>query len=107
MALAFLMEQGLRKVARNYRCRHGEIDLILDDGDTLVFVEVRFRATGALVSAAESVTQAKQRRLLASAEHFLQRRAESEQRDCRFDVVAISGNAPRPTVRWLRDAIQA
>ena len=107
MALAFLVEQGLREVARNYRCRHGEIDLILDDGDTLVFVEVRFRASGALVSAAQSITHAKQRRLLASAEHFLQRRADSEQRECRFDVVAISGNAPRPAVRWLRDAIQA
>ena len=107
LALAFLLRQGLQQIARNYRCQHGEIDLILGDGDTLVFAEVRFRATGALVSASESVTHAKQRRLLASAEHFLQQRSESEQRECRFDVLAVSGDEPNPEVHWLRDAFQA
>ena len=107
MALAFLLERGLRMVTRNYRCRHGEIDLILDDGDTLVFAEVRYRAAGALVSATESVTLAKQRRLLASAEYYLQRHGEHERRECRFDVLALSGDRPTPVVQWLRDAIQA
>ena len=105
-ALAFVVEQGLREVTRNYRCRHGEIDLILDHGETLVFAEVRYRATGSLVSATESISGAKQRRLLATAEHYLQRRGENDQRDCRFDVLAVSGCAPKPTVLWLRDAIQ-
>ena len=106
-ALAFLLEQGLCMVTRNYRCRYGEIDLILDHGDTLVFAEVRYRAAGALVSATESITSAKQRRLLASAEYYLQRHGEHERRDCRFDVVALSGDRPSPVVHWLRDAIQA
>ena len=107
MALAFMIKQGLREVARNYRCRHGEIDLILNDADTLVFAEVRYRAVGALVSATQSISHAKQRRLLASAEHYLQRRDESNTRECRFDVLAVSGNAPNPTVQWLRDAFEA
>ena len=107
LALAFLLRRGLQQIARNYRCPHGEIDLILGDSDTLVFAEVRFRAAGALVSASESVTHAKQRRLLASAEHFLQRRGESDQRECRFDVLAVSGDEPNPEVHWVRDAFQA
>ena len=107
MALAFMVKQGLREVARNYRCRHGEIDLILDDDETLVFAEVRYRTAGALVSATESISHAKQRRLLASAEHYLQRRGESELRECRFDVLAVSGNGSNPAVHWLRDAFQA
>lgn len=107
MALAFVVKQGLREVKRNYRCRYGEIDLILDHANTLVFAEVRYRAAGALVSATESISSAKQRRLLASAEHYLQRRGENDQRDCRFDVLAVSGRAPNPDVLWLRDAFQA
>lgn len=107
MALAFLVNQGLREVARNYRCRHGEIDLILNDGETLVFAEVRYRAAGALVSATESISHIKQRRLLASAEHYLQRQDEADQRECRFDVLAVSGNGSSPAVHWLRDAFQA
>ena len=107
MALAFALKQGLIVVTRNYRCRYGEIDLILNDRDTLVFAEVRYRAAGALVSPAESINAAKQRRLLASAEHYLQRRGDSDQCQCRFDVLAVSGSDPSPTVHWLRDAFQA
>ena len=107
MALAFALKQGLIEVARNFHCRYGEIDLILNDGDTLVFAEVRYRAAGALVSPIQSITAAKQRRLLASAEYYLQRRGENDQCQCRFDVLAVSGHDPSPTVHWLRNAFQA
>lgn len=106
-ALAFLIARGMRAVDRNYRCRHGEIDLIMRDGEDLVFAEVRYRSARALVSAAESVDAAKQRRLAASAEHFLQRHREHAVRGCRFDFVSVSGNDPRPRVDWIRDAFQA
>jgi putative endonuclease len=111
MALAYLLKHGLREISRNYRCRYGEIDLILEDGDTLIFAEVRYRAKGALVSAQESVGYPKQRRLLASAEHYLQRTGETDNRECRFDVLAlsgaISGNEKQLEVQWIRDAFQA
>ena len=107
VALQFALKQGLREEARNYRCRFGEIDLILLEDNILVFVEVRFRPDDALVSAAQSIGNAKQRRLLASAEHYLQRDSANDTRDCRFDVMAVSGNEHHPVVQWLRDAIQA
>ena len=106
-ALDFLTARGLHNVSRNYRCRHGEVDLIMRDGDQLVFTEVRYRRSHSLVSAAESVDEAKQRRLMASAEHFLQRHAEHASRRCRFDVVSVSGDDPEPRLDWIRDAFEA
>ena len=106
-ALGFLTARGLSCVLRNYRCRHGEIDLIMRDGEQLVFTEVRYRRSRSLVSGAESVDMAKQRRLTASAEHFLQRHAEHASRGCRFDVVSVSGDDPQPRLDWIRDAFEA
>lgn len=107
-ALAHLLRQGLTLVARNYRVaagprrRGGEIDLILRDRDgTLVFVEVRKRAGSAHGGAAASVGAAKQRSLLLAAQHYLLRLASPP--PCRFDVVAIDGNA----LTWLKAAFDA
>ena len=107
IALRYLVKQGLSEVTRNYHCRYGEIDLILSDGDTVVFTEVRYRAKGAMVNALESISPAKQRRLLASAEHYLQRSNNNNDRNCRFDVIAMSGDEEQPTVQWIRNAIEA
>ncbi|MBK6864715.1 MAG: YraN family protein [Ideonella sp.] len=107
-ALAHLLRQGLTLVARNYRVaagprrRGGEIDLILRDRDgTLVFVEVRKRASSAHGGAAASVGAAKQRSLLLAAQHYLLRLASPP--PCRFDVVAIDGDA----LTWLKAAFDA
>src|SRR4051812_11513637 len=78
-----LRRAGLRLVERNWRCRHGEIDLIAEEGETVVFAEVRMRSGKNFGGAAESVTVAKQSRLLAAARLYLTRRPESA---CRFDV---------------------
>lgn len=100
LAAAFLARAGLSLLARNYRCRYGEIDLILRDGDTLVFVEVRSRASGAFGGAASSITAAKREKLLKTARHYLAGlRAEPP---CRFDAVLLTGEPPR--IEWLRDA---
>ncbi len=98
-ACAYLERHGLRCVARNYRSRRGEIDLIMRDGDELVFVEVRYRRQTFWGEAAATVTRSKQRRLIAAADHFLQRR----QLDCpcRFDVLAFDGER----IEWIVNAI--
>ena len=99
-ALAHLQQNGLRLVERNFRCKTGEIDLIMRDGDTLVFIEVRARADLRHGGAAASITPAKQRRLLRAAHCYLQHWRVLPA--CRFDVVAIDGGA----LCWLRNAIE-
>jgi putative endonuclease len=98
-ALAHLQQQGLMLIMRNFRCKTGEIDLIMRDQQTLVFVEVRKRAPGSLVSAVDSITPAKQRRVWLTAQFYLQRFATPPA--CRIDVVAIDGRE----VIWLKNAI--
>jgi putative endonuclease len=106
-ACRFLQARGLQPVARNYRCPHGEIDLVLRDGAELVFAEVRYRGGGAWVEGVESVDLAKRRRLLASAEHFLQRHHEHTGRGCRFDVLGVTGGRAAPRFEWVQDAFGA
>lgn len=100
-ARAHLERAGLRLLTRNYRCPRGEIDLVMADGDTLVFVEVRFRASRAFGGAAASVDARKRARLVAAAQHYLL--AHPADRPCRFDVVAADGEA---AIEWLRDAFR-
>jgi putative endonuclease len=108
----FLCSQGLRTVKRNHRFARGEIDLVMLDGDLLVFVEVRHRGTDRFGSAAESVYTIKQRRLIATAQHYLQTEREHSRRNCRFDVVVVDFNpgatsAIHDGIEWIRDAFQA
>jgi putative endonuclease len=100
-ALDHLRQQGLTPVERNFRCKGGEIDLIMREQDTLVFVEVRKRADTRYGGAAASITQRKQARLVIAAQVFLQRYKMPPV--CRFDVVAIDGER----MEWLRNAIDA
>jgi putative endonuclease len=100
-ALAYLQQQGLLLVERNFRCRGGEIDLIMMERDTLVLVEVRRRADQRHGGAAASVTAAKQARLWLAAQLYLQRYRRPP--PCRLDVVAIDG----ARLEWIRDAISA
>ena len=100
LAAAFLHQQGLKLVARNYRCRFGEIDLIARDGKTLVFVEVRMRTSNAFGGAAASITAAKRKKLLRTARHYLSGVARPPA--CRFDALLISG--PRHSVEWIKNA---
>ena len=111
-ALAHLTAAGLALVERNYRTPGrggGEIDLILRERDgTLVFVEVRKRASRAFGGAAASVGAVKQRRIVFAARHFLLRLGSEPA--CRFDVVLIQGardGAEVPDIQWLRAAFDA
>jgi putative endonuclease len=94
-----LRSYGMRVVERNWRCRHGEIDLIAEEGGTLVFAEVRMRSGASFGGAGESVTVAKRARLLAAARLYLMRRPQAA---CRFDVFLVEGDPSR--IEWIRDA---
>ena len=100
-ALAYLQQQGLRLVERNFRCKMGEVDLIMRQDAVLVFVEVRARADDRHGGAAASITPAKQRRLIRAAQFYLQRLRTLPA--CRFDVIAIDGD----TLRWLKNVLDA
>jgi putative endonuclease len=92
---------GLRILARNWRCRHGEIDLVAQEGGTTVFVEVRLRRGAGFGGAAESVTAAKRARIVAAARAYLAaRRVEA---DCRFDVLLLE-SLDGARIEWIRNA---
>ena len=95
----YLRREGLHTVTRNYRCRSGEIDLIMRDGDHLVFIEVRYRSHSGFGGAAASVGRDKQQRLIRSAQSYLQTNRWSG--PCRFDVVAFGNGQEK---EWIRDA---
>jgi putative endonuclease len=101
--LAFLSAEGLELVARNFRCKGGEIDLIMKAGVELVFVEVRLRTHRGFGGAAASVSGAKQRRLRIAAQFFLLKNYGPKSRDwpaCRFDVLAHELNG----INWIQGA---
>lgn len=108
-ALKELGAAGLRLVARNFRCRLGEIDLVMREGDTLVFVEVRQRQSARFGDASESVTTAKQRKLQAAAALFVAWHPALRNLPMRFDLFALDGNAhgstTMPGAKWLRGII--
>jgi putative endonuclease len=104
LAGRFLESHGLTIVARNFRVRRGEIDLIARDGETLVFVEVRLRRSQSHGGAAESITAAKRARLVAAAQAFLLRQAGDP--PCRFDAILLDALDPG-RVDWRRDVIEA
>jgi putative endonuclease len=103
-ALDFLTAHGLQCLARNHRCRFGELDLVMRDHATLVFVEVRFRQSDAFGGAVASVTHAKRRRLITAARHYLGRLRGTTLPPCRFYVVSVSPPHYRPRFDWIRDA---
>lgn len=102
-ARAWLERRGLRFREANYRCRWGEIDLVMEDGDTLVFVEVRYRHGQSHGGAAASVDAAKQRRLCRAAADYLARQ-RSPARPSRFDVIAMESGEH---VEWITGAFEA
>lgn len=103
----YLQRQGLRTVSRNFRARGGEIDLVMRDGDSLVFVEVRFRAHGGLVSPLETITASKQQRIARTAAAFLQSQPACAALPCRFDALAIEDAGSELHFDWIKGAFSA
>ena len=95
-ALAYLQSNGCQLVASNYRAKTGEIDLIVQHGGTLVFVEVRYRSDTSRGTGAETVTDNKRLKIIRTAEHFLATHKKCRNMPCRFDVVSMG-----PSIDWI------
>ena len=100
-----LRRRGLRTVERNWHCRQGELDLVMADGETLVFVEVRLRSPRGFADGAGSVDATKRRKLVQAASMYLADHLAWQEAPCRFDVVAIDGGSGE--IEWLRNAFDA
>ena len=103
-ALKYLQQHGLTLIERNYRCRSGEIDLIMLDGKTLALIEVRYRGSGDFGGAAASVTWQKQKRIITASRHLIMSRADLRRYPARFDVVAVSPGTDTQRIEWIRAA---
>lgn len=103
-ALEFLHARGLKLVARNFRARGGELDLVMDDRGTLAIIEVRARGSSLHGHAAETVDARKQRRIILATQTFLAAHPKFGQSPLRFDIVALDADAPP---QWLRGAFDA
>ncbi len=103
LAATFLTNHGLKLVTQNYHCRFGEIDLIMTEAKTLVFIEVRLRNNSQFGSAASSITPQKQKKLILTAQHYLQQHGQSA---CRFDAILMSKNNLQ-NIEWIRNAFDA
>ncbi|MEX1033503.1 MAG: YraN family protein [Cellvibrionaceae bacterium] len=102
----YLLGQGLTLERRNFRCKVGEIDLVMRDGPVYVFVEVRYRKHARFGLPAETVDKTKQKKLLRAAQYFLQNKGLFDKVPCRFDVVTIVGEDHRspPLIDWIENA---
>lgn len=107
-AADYLERHGLTILARGYRCRLGELDLVARDERHLVIVEVRARASAAVCSALESIGPKKRHRIVQATRHLLMRHAEWQAAPIRFDVIAFDAiDAEEPRVQWVRNAFDA
>ena len=105
LAQRHLEQLGFNLVTANFSCKTGEIDLIMQDQDTLVFVEVRYRQETHLGSPLETITASKQKKLTRTAQFFLQRHYGNRWPPCRFDAVGISGDLDNaPAIEWIANA---
>ncbi len=98
-----LQKEGLKLIDRNYRCRLGEIDLIMQEANDLIFIEVRYRENIFFGNGAESVTRTKQNKLIKAASYYLQQQKLHESINCRFDVVSLSSRG----LEWIKNAFSA
>jgi putative endonuclease len=103
-ACAFLQDKGFHLLQQNYRCYYGEIDLIMQDGEDIVFVEVRSRSRTDYGHAGESINKNKQMKLVKTATHFLQKKGCLYKVNSRFDVIAIHVAAGNMQLEWFKNA---
>ncbi len=107
LALRHLVNEGLRLIERNFNSRYGEIDIIMRDADEWVFVEVRLRQSPQFGGGLESVTRSKQKKLINTAEYYMQKHHNFHFESCRFDIIEISGKLNKPHINWIKDAFWA
>ena len=108
-ACKLLRKHGLKIQVRNYRTQAGEIDIIAEDGEVLVFVEVRLRSNAAFGTPGESITTRKQQRILRASKHYLQKHKMYDSRPCRFDTVCLleQNSSTDSDVQWIKNAFDS
>ncbi|WP_443200935.1 YraN family protein [Pseudomonas sp. CNPSo 3701] len=106
LAREHLQDHGLRLIEQNWRGKRGELDLVMLDGDTVVFAEVRYRKHSAWGGAVESVDWRKRDKLIATATQFLQQEKRWAKHPCRFDVIAVGHGTPA-SLQWIRNAFDS
>ena len=109
LACRFLEGKGFKLIEKNFNCKVGEIDIIMKDNDSLVFVEVRYRRNNNYGSGAESITASKQSKLIKTASLYLQQHAKLNKYPARFDVVSMTGNIEKDDINkinfdWIKNA---
>lgn len=107
VARDFLKKQGLKLLEQNFHGPGGEIDLIMMDGNTIVFTEVRYRSSNRYLHAVESIDSRKCARIIKTARNYLQKNHNIRDNPCRFDVITITGDTGSPEIGWIKDAFQA
>ncbi len=105
LAATFLAENGLKLITQNYHCRYGEIDLIMQDGKSLVFVEVKLRTSSQFGGAAASITLQKQQKMILTAQHYLQQANYKTGPACRFDAILMR-KTDLKHIEWIRNAFE-
>lgn len=106
-ALAHLLDSGLCAIAANANYRFGELDLVMRDGATVVFIEVRYRRDARFGGGAASIDRNKRRKLVHAAQAFLAAHRQFIDAPCRFDVIDADGDPAQPRLTWIRDAFRA
>jgi len=104
VAYKYLKKYKLKLVQRNYYSKFGEIDLVMQDEKALVFIEVKYRKNSEKVSAIESVTLSKQKKIIQTAKLFLLENNKYNNWNCRFDVLSIEGDKKNPNIQWFKNA---
>lgn len=105
-AIDFLKSKGLIELSRNYHSRYGEIDLIMQDGQILVFIEVRYRNETQYMKPLESIDNRKVRKIIKTSQDYIQKNITSP-RYCRFDIISLTGSLDKPIIDWIQDAFDA
>lgn len=107
-ALEHLRAHGLTLLAQNWLCKRGELDLVMLDGDTVVFIEVRYRLHAQWGGALASIDARKRGKLVLAAQYFLIEQAHWAHYPCRFDVIALEGTATQASrLNWIRNAFDS
>ena len=106
-ALEYLLAKKLKLLEKNFRSSFGEIDLIMQDKDIILFIEVRYRSSNSFHTALESINKKKCERIILTSQKYLSENRRALQLDCRLDVLTLSGTQENPTIQWIKNAFQA
>lgn len=107
IALDYLVREKLKLLSRNFHGRRGEIDLIMLDNETIVFIEVRYRINNNYLHALETINEKKCSRIIKTSQQYLQANRWTTKNSCRFDVITVTGESNNPEIIWIKNAFQA